>query len=355
MPALRLHLWASDNYLLLDRFAQAQAASAGSYTRTCDPGPGSLAIVDTNGVMSAASGKWTINGTVAASDRAASGSTYARTAGRAYLWSIPTRTTINSSCRFGWGTSASDSQLDIGLDYSSTSDVRLKTGNTVIDTVAIGAGAHDYAAVMRGTGGFLFGRSGGSGTYTLLWVYNTGTAAEFLKAFVASGGTTINFLMDDVRVIDLPSPYTTDYGLATDRKATSAANDTITMTANAIVEHTLTAATGVTQDIMVRRTDDNNCVIIRCDQTNSTIKLYEKNAGVETEKTGGTTSQTWTNGTQYRVVITLDGSTVKTYVANAAKNSNASVTFNQTATGAKVDCAGVDFVSWPRAVAVPAV
>jgi len=343
-------------YILRDQFS-TNASAPLTTPRTCEPGPGTLTLVDTNNIISIASERLTINGTPAANDRVVS-SAQTRNAGRAFLLSVPTRTTVTSAIILGLAQTATGAP-DYAIDYSTTSAIRLKQGTGAIDaSFSLGTGIHDFAFIMRGTGAFLLTRNGGSGDYRLAWVYNLQTASEIARIFFSSAAA-MNFTADDFRIIDLGSVWTNDYGIAIDRKATTSANDTITTAADGTVEHTLTAATGVTQDIQVRRTDDNNCIIVRCDQGAGTIKLYEKNGGTETEKTGGTTTQTWTNGTAYRVIINLNGSTVKTYVqqgsnAPVSKNNNASVTFNQAVAGAKVDRAGTEFVSWPLMVTLNA-
>lgn len=337
------------NYILLDRFT-TNASAPLTTPRTCEPGPGQLTIVDTNSIISIVSSQLVINGTPAANDRVVSGA-LARAAGRAFVLSVPSRTTVTTGGQFrvGFGAAATDGNLDIGLDYSSTTAIRIKTGASVIDTITLGAGTHDIACVMRATGGFLLTRVGGTGNYTLQWIYNATTTAEIAKIFNTSA-TALNVTCDDFRILDLGGAWATDYGIATDRKATTAANDTIVMAADAIVEHTITAATGVTQELHVRRSDATHKWIVRMDQVGGTIKLIEDNAG-ETERSSA--AQTWTNGTQYRVVVVCDGNTIKTYVANVAKNSYTSATFNNAATGVLVDRAGTDLVAWPRTIALP--
>jgi len=162
----------------------------------------------------------------------------------------------------------------------------------------------------------------------------------------------INHTVDNLRVTDLTGAWTSDYGIATQRKATSVDSDTITMQANALVEHTITAATGVTQELNVRYTDADNRWIVRMDQAGSTCKLIERNAGTETERASA--AQTWTNGSTYRIVVICDGTTITSFVAYVQKNTYASATLNQTATTATVSNAGTNLISWPRTVTLPA-
>jgi hypothetical protein len=338
------------NYLFLDRFT-TDAAAPLTTPRAAEPGPGTLTIVDTNNIMSVSGGQLVINGTGAVSDRIYSTSAHARQTGRAFLISVPTRTTVNANLRFGLSTLSTGVDPDLGVDYNTSAAPRLKISTAVLFSMAPGTGTQDWAIIMRGTGAFLLSRGGGASNYTLQWVHNAGTGALFSKIGI-NAAVALTAAFDDWRIVDLGGAFATDYGLATDRKATSTAGDTITHEANCIVEHTLTAATGVTQDIMIRRTDDNNCWIIRCAPPGTdTIAVIEKNAGVETSR--ASTAQTWLNGTAYRVSIVCDGNSITPFVAITAKTGYASASFNNTATSAKVDRAGTDFVSWPRTVALP--
>jgi hypothetical protein len=109
-----------------------------------------------------------------------------------------------------------------------------------------------------------------------------------------------------------------------------------------------TAVTGQIWDLMVRRTDDNNCWIVRADQTNSTIKLFEKSGGTETER--ATASFTWTNGQAFRILVFMEGNTIKVNYTSIEKLSYTSASFNNTATGVKTTRGGSNLVAWPRSI-----
>jgi hypothetical protein len=199
-----------------------------------------------------------------------------------------------------------------------------------------------YALVQRTNGIMVVGYVGGS--WLLLYPYTGGSESLLYPGLLHFGNTTN--VLSTLRITDLPAPWTDDYGIATQRIASPTAGATATAEANAIIEFTWPAATGETLDFDVRRTDDDNRWIIRGSQGGSTIKLIERVAGVETERASA--AQTWTNGTSYRIVAILDGNTIRTYVANVAKSTYSSASFNNTATGVKVSHAGTDLVCWPR-------
>jgi hypothetical protein len=145
--------------------------------------------------------------------------------------------------------------------------------------------------------------------------------------------------------------WESDYAIATNRIPVSSNGETTTAEADALIEHRITAATGVTQELMVRRIDDNNCIIVRMDQVAGTIATIKKEAGVETPLDSD--AQTWVNGTDYIVRCHVIGSYIRTYVHIAATaspmNKNVVVnTYNQTETGVKVSHAGTELITWPH-------
>lgn len=332
-------------YHLREQFEVAASAPIGP-TRAAAPGPGTVSVVDTENKLSFASGRLQVAGgktTPAWGDPGLWSTPVAIAPGRALIVNI-NLSSINS--------------LRIGFSDTSSSFVNpkylymLSTSLYATDVVAAIATGVEYqmAMVSRGRvgsmGGFLYAIKGGAFTdWTTLYVDTQVTASTLYPAITNNNSILTG---DEWQVCDLGGPWNTSllYGVAVARLATTAASDTLAGTPDGLAEHTITAATGVTQELIVRRTDDNNCIIVRMDQTAGTIRVYEKNAGVETEKTGGATTQTWTNGTTYRVVVKLNGSAIWTYVNDSRKNV-ATSTFNQTANGVKVSHAGSNLVVWP--------
>lgn len=310
---------------------------------------GQLTLVDPSSQLSVSSAKLQIaGGSGAAWDRGYySADGKPRIAGRSLVAAV----TQASGSAFGplvWSRSAAIVNLTIATNADHS--IRANAGNfwvyvngTVIIQHPMGT---DLAIVLRVTGAFYLQKV--AGVWTLEWVDNAqNTATLFPEMSNFNGVGTL----DNVTGVDFGGAWSTAYGIATNRIAITSNGETTTQTADGIVEHTITAATGVTQELMIRRTDDNNCWIVRMDQTGSTIKLFQKQAGVETER--ATAAQTFTNGTQYRVVAVCFSNTIELYVANVAKGLYASATFNNTATSVKVSHAGVDLVAWPRFPIVP--
>ncbi len=249
--------------------------------------------------------------------------------------------------RAGWDTNQSGDIVE-GI-YFVTGGIRAYYGGNqrnILSSAYVVGTSYDFAISHRTSGGVWIWIRGGAFTdWTLGFVSNLGTTSPVSSAAIAQLSGVFYVKPAKIGVF---SNLNTQYAGATERKAVSVNSDTITAASgDGVIEHTITAATGVTQELMVRRTDDNNCVIIRMDQGASTIRVYEKAAGVETEKTGGTTSQTWTNAQAYRIQVSLYGTFIRVTVDLSSKNDATGSGFNASVTGVKASHAGTDLIAWP--------
>jgi len=198
--------------------------------------------------------------------------------------------------------------------------------------------------VLRSPGAFYLIR-GGIYRGRLLWVSHANTTAS-VKAGLSNNQNV--GALDDLAIIQRGGGFTTQNGLADAVVATPTTGETITHRADGLIEFTWTAATGETLDIMFRRTDDDNCWIVRCSQAGSTYKLIEKVSGTETERR--TAAQTFTNGTVYRIVIMFDAQTIGAWVNNVRGWSIwTTAATGMNATTAKVTgfATGTNFIAWP--------
>lgn len=304
-------------YLFRDEFATPQAAPL-TTPRTCEPGPGV-------GIVSSPLTYISGGNIVLDSDATyISQQSYSATPGlmilAEYVSSGPYR------CGFGPG----------GLQQVyEDGGIRVHPSGIFI---AISYNIGKLKIIRRSAGSFYV-----DGANKLIYVSNSGSSA--LTIFVQNriGAST---LFGSLRVCQLAAPWDIDYGIATNRIISPTSGDTTTSEADAVTEMTWTAATGQVWELSVRRTDDNNLWIVRCDQAGGFVKLIERNAGVETERSSA--AQTWSNGIAYRLVIVQDGNTIRTYINNVAKNSYTSAAFNVIATGVKTDRAGSNLITWPR-------
>ena len=355
-------LWrASDTaltYLLRDEFTTDDAAPITS-PRTCEPGPGTFTVSDNGTNVYISSSELLIDNSSASNwaDSVISGNV--ATVGNSAGVAAYSRCRIRSGGGFNYFATGFilDGQTN---PYSggycvwlprNTSELVIRNANIADASLAVSSSVgteYKYLAILRSVGGF-YVRDG-----KLLWVHNSRnskSAATNLNFILATYRSDVN--VDDATVLDLPAngytAWETEFGPATAYNETPSTGATLTSEADAVHEFTWTAATGETLEWMIRRTDDSTTWSIRCDQAGSTIKTIEINSG-ETER--ASTAQTWTDSTDYRIVVTADDEEIKNYVANTAKNSYSSASFNKTATGVKITgfAAGADLVAWPRDV-----
>ncbi len=322
-------------FLLRDEFTTDEAAPLAS-PRTCEPGPGTLTITDVDSRFSISAGSLVIAS--AATACVALSGTLSRVTGRAVFMDV---SGVGGANYVKLDASSSSDQRDEIWFLNSLVAIQCDGGGNVV-TVDGGVSTLSRFFIIIRPNGCIFIRKVGS-DYVVLYITNvlTDTVAARLTCLGSATGTC-----DNLSIVDLADGFSTDYGIATNRVAVPSVGETTTSEANALIEQTWTAVTGQTWNLYTRRTDDSNQWATRLDQTGSTIKLIEINAGVETERASA--AQTLTNGVAYRVIVIQDGNSIKNFVANVAKNSYASATFQNTATGVKTDRAGTDLVAWPR-------
>jgi hypothetical protein len=246
-----------------------------------------------------------------------------------------------------------------GLNIVGTSSFWGWNSNGTYSAIGYVAFAHatdyTYTIVRRTAGFFIFAKGGVYTDHTLIMVVPILALAASEGAFIGatSSASNITATVDFVRKANLPAPFTTDNGIATNASATPASNDELTHVANGSMEVTWTATTGATLEVWVRRSDASNGWIVRGSQAGSTIKLIEVVAGVETERSSA--AQTWTNATNYRIYVLFFSNSIYAYTMTTGqqslKNSYTSASFNNTATIAKVVASAgalANFITYPR-------
>lgn len=329
-------------YLLREEWAADESAPMTS-PRTCAPGPGTL-VAGTPANMSVSSGTLNITATGAAGQVGWKTTAQTRAAGLTFS----ARVTSNAAAYFGplvgWNKSNNYNLPAGSLSFymRASGAIGIYPDETNVLVILNDTHAHntyDNVIIIQRSAGALYVLNN-----TLVWVSDVGSSNCY--AVIAAAGILNDVTRSDwERIYQMGAPYNDDYGIATNRVASPSAGEATTSEANAIIEMTWQAVTGETWELSTRRTDDDNRWIVRCAQS-GTIKLIQKQGGTETERSSA--SQTWTNGTSYRVVIVQTGNTIKTHVANVVKNTYTSATFNNTATGVKTDKAGVNLITWPR-------
>lgn len=325
------------SYVLRDEFTTTEAAPMAS-PRTCEPGPGTLTLVDTTNKLSVSGGKLVFAAN-ATGDPGAWGALTTRLTGR-MLYAILSG---NYSGVFAFGQDNNQAG-GLGLDQFrlNSTNLQVTSQSAASGVTLVASTVYELAIISRTAGAWYLIRGGAFTDWTLIYI-TAESSADFYPAL--SGGSQA-IEVDDFTIRDLGAPWDDDLGVVTDRIASPVATDEIAHEADGAVEFTWTPASSDVLELDVRRTDADNRWIVRCDQAGGTIRLIERNGGTETQRSS--VSQTWTVSTAYRIVVLMFGNTIRTYVANVARNAYQSASFNNTATVAKTSHAGSELVSWPR-------
>lgn len=336
-------------YLFRDQFTTDDAAPITS-PRTCEPGPGTWTVVDTENKISTASGALTFAGGKAAAvygnPAMYSTATIARASGMALIGTLDALG-ASEVAEFGWDSNQTTG-IQEGVRSVSTSSINVQSAAFKAANLAISYPATIYV-IQRAPAGSWIAWSTATEAAKLRWVNSTDTTADM---YVAINSNNAAYTADNVRVVRLPA-FASDALVYTAYTASPANPATSTMTADAVVEVTWTAGAGETFELSVRRTDDNNRWIHRCDQAGSTMKIMEVAGGIETER--ASSSQTWTAGTAYRIVVIADGQVLRQWAGSTLRNTYSSAATNETATGVKVagHAAAAELYSWPRLLNIP--
>lgn len=225
----------------------------------------------------------------------------------------------------------SDAQIFINFEDSSRI-LCSSVGTTTMGTYSANT-SYFMALVLKRMGGLGFIKGGAFTDWTLLFVSYTNSGAENpVYPMIAHYNSTGSH--DLLRVAQLTTPFTNAKGLATFSSDAPSNDEIQTGAADCFVHILWTPQTSETLNLYLRRTDDNNAVIVRCSQANSTIKAISKVSAVETEKSS--VAQTWLAGTQYRIRARLQGTNLLTFVDVTAKNSTTTLPASS-ATGTKIN------------------
>lgn len=189
--------------------------------------------------------------------------------------------------------------------------------------------ANKLAVVMRATGGFLVNIDFGLLTY----VGNLGNEALYL------GGTGYHaqtLKVNEMHAAAWGDDWESDAGLLTQNVASPVSGQTLTYDGEmAFIEITWVPGAGETLSFEFHKTDADNLWRVDCAQAGGTIKLWKREAGVETEYETGKT-QSWTVGGSFRVGIWLCRTTIATSVNDYSKNVYHGANLNQGIDGGRV-------------------
>lgn len=343
-------------YLLRDEFTTDDAAPLAS-PRTCEPGPGTLTAVQTDGQLSISSGALAFPAQTTANfgDLGFTTGGLARAIGRAL--SVNARySTVPGAGQYShmlmWANTvpvtAAGHRSHWMLVTGGSPTIWLGDASDVLTGQAIAVNTtYQLGIVMRSAGAWFLAKGGSLAEWTLLWASVTANTATVYPAFQNRHGVGT---LDSLRAFDLAAPWATDYGIATQQLAGARApGDTFTHEANALIEFTVGTVPAALQiELRFRVQDATNYWQVTVDSTGA-LDLDEVVAGVVTQR--GTAAGVVANGD--RIVIVADGTTIRVYEANTIRITYAAAANFQTETDGELETEGTggavtDIVSWPR-------
>lgn len=219
-----------------------------------------------------------------------------------------------------------------------------------VDTYAIGTD-YEVASILRGTGWFPLVRGGAFAEWTLLYPIDVVSDAMMVGKVGAEDTTSI-FTLGSFRGAQLPTPWDTDNGIATEVLAGARnAGDTFTHEADCLIEfeQTTLPAAGQTE-MRFRIQDASNYWQVTIDSAGD-IDLDEVVATVVTQR--GTAAAVIANGD--RIVIIADDETIRVFEANVLRITYALAANFKTRTAGELEDEGAggsvsDIISWPRVI-----
>lgn len=345
------------DWLLYDQFNVSAAAPLAS-PRTCDPGPGTLTLVQTDGQFSIAAGR--LNFLAQATPAFGDQMIYeavgrARVSGRVFISEINLSQANKIVIIPCWRTTAAYGAFGnhVGNILANSDGTLLfyppgaSSGAFLLGPYS-SATTYQLAFVLRGAGSFVAIKGGVYANWTLLWIESIDNTAILYPAFLGfdAAGT-----LDNLKVADLDAPWNgDDYGIATQRLAGSvAAGTTFTHEANCIVEFTVATLPSASEiGVRIRQQDASNYWRIRA-LPSGNLSLIEAIAGVESV----IVSAAGAVSSGHRIVIVADGTTIRGYSNNVLRWTHSTATNFQAATAGLLSSLGTggvvsDIISYPR-------
>jgi hypothetical protein len=328
-------------YLLRDEFSTDRAGGAVHGT-AAEPGPGNRVVVDTENKLSLAGGLLVLSGgrtSPTVGDPGLWLGAVTRAAGRCLAFHF-NRTSGNYGS-IGFDTNQSGAVGDLALDFNTSNNLQASVAGNATGNIVPGAAATDYqgAIVLRPAGAWLFLRGGAFPDWFLYWV-DQGLSAATLYPCALSFNAV--FAVDYLRVLDLPAPYNSDFGIATQRLAGARApGDAFGHEADFLLEWVTQRSVTVT----FREQDENNYWAVAV-WSDGTLALNEVVNGTTTTR-GTAASGTVANG--HRVLVIAHGQTLRVFTNNILRITHSSAANFATRTNGRVLSGDVaDVVSWPR-------
>ena len=339
----------ASDWLIRDEFTDTRAAGSVNGT-AATPGPGIRVVTGTESKLSVGSGNISIspNSGIAV---AIGYSPISYAAGLAFL---VRQKIIAESVQVGWATSAGATESLLSALQTTSTQWRVRSNDG--DVSLLGAYTpgtyYNVAIVAIGSRMMWFVLDG---EWKFLWV---NSASFFTSApnVANAANASSNALIDYLRVIQLPAPFDTDAGLATDTHSGAvSAGTTFTHESDVWMEFIATTVpSGDSIDVQFRKADSLNYWICRINSSGD-ISLEEVVDGSETQR--GLAAGVVSNG--HRVVIIADDESIRVLSNNTSRISYGSAASAKTATAGEVDALGTggavsNVYTWPRTLGATA-
>jgi hypothetical protein len=326
--------WIEKNALLYDTFTTDDAAPITS-PRTCEPGPGTLTFVQTDGtqILSGGDFVFTAQTTPVWGDQGFYGTAQTRAAGLALL--CPLTLSTWEECGVGWHTAAAIVDPD-SMEHAIQANTTNGQFDTEAPVLAIASGlsaAIEYKVlqVLRDNGCFyvIDGK--------LYWESDSGNTATLYPEFSNLDGAGS---MPDVDVLPLAtynSAWGGDWTEVTDTKTNPADGAPITMDADFSSRTTFTYEAGKSVSFFFRigsggRSQDS---LYWTASTSGNLILYKWVGGSRSQI--GIVASQFSDGVSYQVDCVGDGSSIKVFLDDVLK-IGVTETDNQTNTyGGEID------------------
>jgi hypothetical protein len=324
-------------YLFRDEFTTDETAPIAT-PHTALPGPGTLTVVQTDGQYSTSNGRLVVpaQSTPVATDLGTYSTTDIPRAAGVALFGLHRFSTV-ATFYFQLGTGAVNNEGSTHQFTRSPYGYELQDGSQLHRVGGDPATGTDYifGIILRSTGAYYLADE------AILAVGYDATAANVR---VRSQNTTAVYTLDYLRAVQLPAPFSDD-NVAIYTDATPTDGDTATAGQDALHYIQWTPALNEVFEIRFRYIDDDNCMVLRCSQAGSTMKLIKRIAAAETE-IASTAGFTFTVGTKRRVYLRYTGPVIYSGVVNVgigAQTTNCG--HNSDVTGCKIS-GGATLANW---------
>lgn len=258
--------------------------------------------------------------------------------------------------RFGYADSA-DTNPRGGVRLASSVFDHYDNGSVIGGLVAA-SGAYDIRAVQQDYGAWSAVKGGAWAAWTML--FQGGARASGSTATNAADTQKIHadiaaaWELDDLIQWDMGGAFGRSFLWGAGNIEPDPTGVTLVSAADLFATVEWSPAAAATCELSIRRTDDDNRWIVRGAESGNTIKLIQREAGVETERASA--SYTWGTTDKTRIWIRVEGTRIVFGTDAAQQGVYTSASFNQTETGVKVSASNTISLANFRAIplAVPA-